>query len=119
MTLTLFTLFCNCSPQGSSHLAACFRILLNEAIQQERSAVLQAKPYERCEGRLGPANGFKPKTLATRMGDVELRILQVRDGIDFYSSALSAACAATRLSLSPWPKCMCRGGLHTQSLQNC
>jgi hypothetical protein len=29
-------------------------------MHQERSAVLQAKPYERCEGRLGHANGFKP-----------------------------------------------------------
>jgi hypothetical protein len=36
--------------------------------------VLQAQPYERCEGRLGHANGFKSKTLATRMGAVELRI---------------------------------------------
>ncbi|MEN3944050.1 hypothetical protein WJU23_22295 [Prosthecobacter sp. SYSU 5D2] len=30
--------------------------------------------------QLGHANGFKPKTLATRMGQVELRIPQVRHG---------------------------------------
>jgi transposase-like protein len=48
----------------------------------ERSAVLQAQPYERCEDRLGHANGFKPKSLATRVGQIELRIPQVRDGID-------------------------------------
>ena len=76
------------SSQGSANLAECFRLLLNEAMHQERSAVLQARPYERCEGRLGHANGFKPKTLATRMGQIELRIPQVRDGIDFYPSAL-------------------------------
>jgi len=76
------------TSQGSSNLAECFRLLLNEAMHQERSAVLKAKPYERCEGRLGHANGFKPKTLSTRMGQVELRIPQVRDGIDFYPSAL-------------------------------
>lgn len=76
------------TSQGSSNLAECFRLLLNEAMHQERSAVLQAQPYERCEGRLGRANGFKPKTLATRMDPVELRIPQVRDGIDFYPSAL-------------------------------
>lgn len=76
------------TSQGSANLAECFRLLLNEAMHQERSAVLQAQPYERCEGRLGHANGFKPKTLATRMGAVELRIPQVRDGIDFYPSAL-------------------------------
>jgi putative transposase len=76
------------TTQGSSNLAECFRLLLNEAMHQERSAVLKAQPYERCEGRLGHANGFKPKALATRMGQVELRIPQVRDGIDFYPSAL-------------------------------
>jgi hypothetical protein len=37
------------TSQGSSNLAECFRMLLNEAMQQERSAVLQAQPYERSE----------------------------------------------------------------------
>jgi transposase-like protein len=55
---------------------------------QERSAVLQAQPCERCEDRLGHANGFKPKFLATRVGQIELRIPQVRDGIDFSPDAL-------------------------------
>ncbi len=54
----------------------------NVAMLPERSAVLQAQPYERCEDRLGHANGFKPKSLATRVGQIELRIPQVRDGID-------------------------------------
>jgi transposase-like protein len=76
------------TTQGSTSLAECFRLLLNEAIHQERSAVLQAQPYERCEGRLGHANGFKSKTLATRTGAVELCIPRVREGIDFYPSAL-------------------------------
>ena len=76
------------TEHGSSALAEGFRLLLNEAMLQERAAVLQAQPYERCEARLGHANGFKPKTLATRMGAVELRIPQVRKGIDFYPSAL-------------------------------
>ena len=76
------------TTQGSSSLAEGLRLLLNEAMVQERSAVLQAQPYERCEGRLGSANGFKPKTLNTRVGAVQLRIPQVRDGICFYPSAL-------------------------------
>lgn len=76
------------TTEGSSSLAEGFRLLLNEAMRQERSAVLHAQPYERCDARLGHANGFKPKTLATRMGQVELRIPQVRDGIDFYPTAL-------------------------------
>jgi hypothetical protein len=35
------------TSQGSTNLAECFRILLNEAMHQERSALLQAQPYER------------------------------------------------------------------------
>ena len=76
------------SDQGSAGFAEGLRLLVNEAMHQERSAVLRARPYERCDARLGHANGFKPKTLATRMGPVEFRIPQVRDGIDFYPSAL-------------------------------
>ena len=71
------------TAQGSSSLAESLRLLLNEAMSQERSAVLQAQPYERCEQRLGHANGFKPKFLATRVGEIELRVPQVRNGIDF------------------------------------
>jgi putative transposase len=76
------------TTQGSSSLAEGLRLLLNEAMCQERAAVLKAQPYERCDERLGHANGFKPKLLATRVGQIELRVPQVRDGIDFYPSAL-------------------------------
>jgi transposase-like protein len=76
------------TTQGTSSLAEGLRLLLNEAMRQERSAVLHAQPYERSDERLGHANGFKPKSLATRVGQIELCVPQVRDGIDFYPSAL-------------------------------
>lgn len=76
------------TTQGTSSLAEGLRLLLNEAMRQERSAVLQAQPYERSDERLGYANGFKPKSLSTRVGQIELCVPQVRDGIDFYPSAL-------------------------------
>ena len=76
------------TSQGSAGFAEGLRLLVNEAMVQERSAVLQARPYERCEDRLGRANGFKPKTLASRVGPIQLRVPQVRDGVDFYPSAL-------------------------------
>lgn len=76
------------TSEGSSGFAEGLRLLVNEAMIQERSAVLQARPYERCESRQGRANGFKPKTLVTRLGPVEFRVPQVRDGVDFYPSAL-------------------------------
>src|SRR5690606_36202972 len=76
------------TTQGTPGLAEGLRLLLNEAMRQERSAVLQAQPYERSEERLGHANGFKPKPLATRVGQIDLRVPQVRNVVDFYPSAL-------------------------------
>jgi transposase-like protein len=57
-------------------------------MRQERSQALQAQPYERTKARQGHANGFKPKTLATRVGSIQFRVPQVRGGLDFYPSAL-------------------------------
>lgn len=57
--LTFSILFCSSSPlKALAKLAECLRLLLNKAIRamhQERFAVLQARPSERCRGRLGPA----------------------------------------------------------------
>jgi putative transposase len=73
--------------QGPEGLAEGIRILVNEAMRQERSQVLQAQPYQRIETRQGHANGFKPKTLATRLGAVTFSVPQVRGGVDFFPSA--------------------------------
>ena len=43
--------------------------LINAAMQMERQANLGASPYERTLERRDHANGCKPKTVATRMGD--------------------------------------------------
>jgi len=76
------------SENGSEGLAEGIRLLVNEAMRQERSKALQAQPYERTEARQGHANGFKPKTVATRLGPIEFRVPQVRGDLDFYPSAL-------------------------------
>lgn len=73
---------------GFDGMANVLTILLNEAMRIERSQVLQAAPYERTDERRGYANGFKSKTLTTRVGKIELAIPQVRGGVDFYPSAL-------------------------------
>ncbi|MEI8294888.1 MAG: hypothetical protein WCG66_13075 [bacterium] len=48
------------TSEGSSGFAEGLRLLVNEAMVQERSAVPQARPYERCDSRLVRTNGFKP-----------------------------------------------------------
>lgn len=57
----------------------------------ERVEFLAAAPHERTESRRGYANGFKSKTVATRVGSIEFAVPQVRDVVDgesFYPSAL-------------------------------
>ncbi len=54
------------NEDGVGGLAEGIRLLVDEAMRQERSHALQAQPYERTDNRQGHANGFKPKTLATR-----------------------------------------------------
>jgi len=74
--------------EGSDGLAEAMRLLLNHAMQAERSKALGAAPYERSTERKGHANGFKPKTLQTRLGELTVDVPQVRGELDFYPSAL-------------------------------
>ena len=53
----------------------------------EREQFLGAAPHERTEERKGYANGYKPKTLQTRLGPLELEVPQVR-GLGFYPHSL-------------------------------
>jgi hypothetical protein len=46
------------------------RILVNEASRIERAQYLQATLYERCAQRVDYANGYKNKTVLTRLGEV-------------------------------------------------
>lgn len=77
-------------------LAEGFRLVVNEAMKAERNYTLNAAPYERTEERLGYANGFKPKTVATRLGSLTFQVPQVRGGIDFYPSALEKGLRSER-----------------------
>jgi len=71
------------------------RVLINQAMQVERSKYLQADEYERTEDRKGHANGYKPKTVRTRMGEITFAIPQVREG-GFYPSALEKGVRSER-----------------------
>jgi len=76
------------TDQDQTGFAEGLRLLVNEAMRVERHQVLQAQPYERTDSRVGYANGFKPKTLASRVGHITFRVPQVRGETAFYPSAL-------------------------------
>ena len=59
---------------GFEGFAEAFRLLINQAMRIERSDALAARPYQRTAARKGHANGYKPKTVATRMGAITLDV---------------------------------------------
>lgn len=73
--------------QGLDGAGEALRILVNEAAKIERAEYLGAQPHERSATRRDYANGFKPKTLLTRLGEITFAVPQTRDA-GFYPSAL-------------------------------
>ena len=83
------------NEQGADGFLAALRTLLNAAMLFEREHFLQAAPYERTCERRDYANGFKAKRLRTRLGDLDLRIPQVRSS-EFYPTALERGTRSER-----------------------
>lgn len=53
---------------------------LQQLIELEVAAVLGADRHERSEERLGYRNGYRPRTLTTQVGDLDLLIPRLRSG---------------------------------------
>jgi transposase-like protein len=84
---------------GLDGMADALAVLMNEAMKLERSKFLAAGPFERTEERRGYANGYKDKTLRSRLGELGLRVPQVRDTADgetFYPQALERGLRSER-----------------------
>jgi putative transposase len=80
---------------GFNGIADAVSILMNTAMKIERSRYLQAEPYERTEQRQSYANGYKSKTVKTRVGRVDLAVPQTRD-CEFYPQSLERGLRSER-----------------------
>jgi len=90
-----YTFASEIAENGLEAIPELVRVLVNNAMQVERSKYLHAEEYERTEERKGHANGYKPKTVHTRVGDITFSIPQVREG-GFYPSALEKGMRSER-----------------------
>ena len=83
--------------EGTHAIPAVVARMYNLAMQFEREMHLNASKYERTEGRTGYANGYKPKTITTGSGKIQLQIPQVR-GSDrpFYPKSLERGSRSDR-----------------------
>jgi len=89
------------SEHGLGAMAEAMQTLLNEAMKLERSDFLRASPGERTDERTGYANGFKGKALRTRIGELALRVPQVRalpggESLGFYPKSLERGLRSER-----------------------
>lgn len=88
------------TAEGFEALPELIRIVVNAAMQSERQQYLNAAPYQRTPEREAHANGFKPKTMQTRIGKITFDVPQVREG-GFYPEALEKGLRSERaLTLS-------------------
>ena len=81
--------------EGAEAFRNVLEKLLNLAMEVERSEFLGADPYERTSRRRDHANGFKDKTVATRVGRLKLKIPQVRH-LSFYPRSLERGCRSEK-----------------------
>ncbi|MCB0097678.1 MAG: IS256 family transposase [Caldilineaceae bacterium] len=83
------------ADEGLGCLPELIRELINTAMQIERQQHIGVGPYERSAERKGHANGYKPKRVTTRMGEITFAVPQVREG-DFYPQALEKGLRSER-----------------------
>lgn len=92
---TITTIMELLSEQGFEGMRESFEVLLNEITKLERAAYLGAEPYERSCKRRGYANGYKPKTVKSRLGELSLAVPQTRDS-GFYPQSLDKGLRSER-----------------------
>jgi len=80
---------------GLEILPELMRVIINQAMLAERQQYMNAAPYQRSSEREGHANGYKRKSVRTRVGEVTFAIPQVREG-GFYPQALEKGLRSER-----------------------
>lgn len=83
------------TAHGFNEIGQALTILFDNAMLVERERYLQAGHYERTEDRQGYANGFKDKTVKTRVGELQLSVPQTRDS-QFYPQSLERGIRSER-----------------------
>ena len=80
---------------GTGMMRQVFEKLFNETMKIERNQFLGAGLHERNPERIGHANGYKPKSINTKAGTLELAIPQVR-GLGFYPASIERGCRSEK-----------------------
>ena len=66
--------------EGEDGLLKLMQDVVQRVLEEELAVFLQAEPHERTDKRMGYRNGYKPRTLTTRLGRMELMVPKDREG---------------------------------------
>jgi len=83
------------------------REVLQEVLEQEMTEAIGAEKGERSPERLGYRSGHYSRSLLTRVGKLELRIPQDRQG-HFSTQLFERYQRSEKARYQPWPRCMCK-----------
>jgi len=67
------------SERGFDGMEDALRVIFNQVMLVERERYLQARLYQHTDARVDRANGFKPKTLNTRLEAFDVFIPQTHE----------------------------------------
>jgi len=78
--IELVEIFQASCAQGDDPLRSLLAYTLQHVLEGEITTFLNAETYERTDKRKGYRNGYKPRTLKTRVGRIELMVPKDREG---------------------------------------
>jgi putative transposase len=76
----LLEIYQGSSEEGSDPIKGILRHTIQQMLEEEMTAFLNAEPYCRTDERVGYRNGYKPRVLKTRVGRLELMVPKDREG---------------------------------------
>lgn len=90
------------------YLRAMVSAVVEATLEAEMTAALGAEKGERTPGRLGYRSGYYTRALVTRVGTLELRVPQDREG-RFSTRLFERYQRAEKALVGRWRRCTCRG----------
>ena len=100
--------------QEEDFLRPLMKVTLQEVLEAEMDEAVGAAKSERSSVRLGYRSGYYQRKLITRVGTLELRVPQDRQG-RFSTEVFSATNAARRRWWRHWWRCMCKESRRAKS----
>src|ERR1700757_632300 len=89
-------------------LRAALQALAQAALEAEMTETIGAAKGERTDTRLAYRSGYYSRSLITRVGTLELRVPQDRDG-RFSTELFQRYQRSEKALVGAWPRCTCQG----------